>query len=161
MFTSNLTNVKFYVLPSPSNLPFFCLLHNLAVTRFPWSLKAEKQRAEIIPLCSSQPPVLIYLTLLAGGLCYAVPSQDGFLSPQRAPTLPKPLPLASLLLYPCLLEQTHGSQPGARECRVSSTVGQESPCTALAPACHPGVGQPRRPSLLPHSPWSCPDCDPA
>lgn len=63
-----------------------------------------------------------------------------------------PLPLASLLLYPCLLEQTHGSQPGARECRVSSTVGQESPCTALAPACHPGVGQPRRPSLLPTVP---------
>lgn len=67
-----------------------------------------------------------------------------------------PLPLASLLLYSCLLEQTHGSQPGVREYRVSSTVGQESPCTSLAPACHPGVGQPRRPSLLPTIPGAAP-----
>lgn len=84
MLSSNLTNTQFYFLPSPSNQPFFCLPHNLAVTRFPWSLKAGKQKADIVPSCPSLLPALMYLALFAGGLCYAIPSHDGFLSPAHA-----------------------------------------------------------------------------
>lgn len=63
------------------------LLSSLQFSSYTAPLVAEGRKTEVIPALPTQSLTMasiIYLALLAGGLFYAVPSHDGFLSTPHA-----------------------------------------------------------------------------